>query len=199
MTGLTTLPRMTDLLFIIGRRPSGKMTVGQAIAARTGYRVFHNHLTIEPVLRFFDFGTPPFHRLVESFRTAVLEEVAGSDLPGLVFTYVWAFDHPGDAQAVAGYAEPFRRRGAQVRYLELEATQTARLARNTGADRLAEKPSERELDRSRELLLKADQDYTLNSTTELDGRADHLRVDNITLTPDEVADLTIRHFQLRAS
>ncbi|MCM4084995.1 AAA family ATPase [Paractinoplanes hotanensis] len=190
---------MTDLLFIIGRRPSGKMTVGQAIAARTGYRVFHNHLTIEPVLRFFDFGTPPFHRLVESFRTAVLEEVAGSDLPGLVFTYVWAFDHPGDAQAVAGYAEPFRRRGAQVRYLELEATQTARLARNTGADRLAEKPSERELDRSRELLLKADQDYTLNSTTELDGRADHLRVDNITLTPDEVADLTIRHFQLRAS
>lgn len=59
------------------------MTVGNAIAERTGLRVFHNHLTIEPVLRFFEFGTPPFHRLVESFRTAVLEEVAASDLPGL--------------------------------------------------------------------------------------------------------------------
>ena len=199
MTSLATLPRMTDLLFVIGPPAVGKMTVGRAIAARTGYRVFHNHLTIEPVLRFFDFGTPPFHRLVESFRTGVLEEVAASDLPGLVFTYVWAFDHPGDAQAVDGYAEPFRRRGAQVRYLELEATQTARLARNTGADRLAEKPSKRDLDRSRELLLKADLDYKLNSTTEFDGRDDYLRVDNTSLTPDEVADLAIRHFRLRSS
>ncbi len=187
---------MTDLLFVIGPPAVGKMTVGEAIAARTGYRVFHNHLTIEPVLRFFDFGTPPFHRLVEGFRTSVLEEVAAGDLPGLVFTYVWAFDHPGDAEAVAGYAEPFIRRGAQVRYLELEATQAARLDRNGGADRLAAKPSKRDLDRSRDLLLQADSDYKLNSTTEFDGREDYLRVDNTTLSPREVADITIKHFGL---
>ncbi|MCY1142006.1 hypothetical protein OWR29_28770 [Actinoplanes sp. Pm04-4] len=187
---------MADLLFIIGPPAVGKMTVGQAVAARTGYRVFHNHLTIEPVLRFFDFGTPAFHRLVESFRTGVLEEVAASDLPGLVFTYVWAFDHPGDAQAVAGYAEPFLRRNARVRYLELKAAQAARLDRNLGPDRLAEKPSKRDLDRSRELLLRADADYKLNSTTEFDGRDDHLRIDNTTLSPQAVADLAIRHFRL---
>ncbi|MCO8274827.1 AAA family ATPase [Actinoplanes sp. TRM 88003] len=190
---------MTDLLFVIGPPAVGKMTVGHAIAARTGYRVFHNHMAIDPVLRFFEFGTPPFHRLVQGFRTAVFEEVSGSDLPGLVFTFVWAFDHPGDAQTVAGYAEPFHRRGAAVRYLELEATQTARLARNSGPDRLAEKPSKRDLDRSRELLLQDDATYRMNSTTEFDGRDDHLRVDNTTLTPDEVADLTIRHFGLKAS
>jgi len=69
LNGPHTLPRMTDstplLLFVIGPPAVGKMTVGRAIAARTGLRVFHNHLSIEPVVRLFDFGTPPFRRLVE--------------------------------------------------------------------------------------------------------------------------------------
>ena len=184
------------LLFVIGPPAVGKMTVGQAIADRTGLRVFHNHLTIEPVLRFFAFGTPPFRRLVESFRTGVLEEVAASDLPGLVFTYVWAFDHPEDAEAAALYAEPFVKRGGRVLYVELEATQDARLDRNVGADRLAEKPSKRDLDRSRELLLEMDAAYQLNSTTEFDGRDDYLRVDNTDLSPAEVAERVVRHFSL---
>ncbi|WP_127504082.1 AAA family ATPase [Actinoplanes solisilvae] len=184
------------LLFIIGPPAVGKMTVGNAIAERTGLKVFHNHLTIEPVLRFFDFGTPPFHRLVEGFRTGVLEEVAASDLPGLVFTYVWAFGHAGDARAVASYAKPFADRGGRVLFLELEATQEARLSRNTGADRLAEKASKRDLDNSRRLLLETDAAYKLNSTTEFDGRDDYLRVDNTLVSPDEVAELAIRYFRL---
>ncbi|GAB2591741.1 hypothetical protein Aab01nite_38620 [Paractinoplanes abujensis] len=188
--------RVPTLLFVIGPPAVGKMTVGNAIAARTGFRVFHNHLTIEPVLRFFDFGTPPFHRLVESFRAGVLEEVAASDLPGLVFTYVWAFDHPGDAEAVSKYAEPFVRRGGRVLFLELEASQEARLKRNAGADRLAEKASKRDLGRSRLHLLEADDRYRLNSTTEFAGRDDHLRVDNTDLTPGEVADLAVERLSL---
>ena len=39
-----------DLILIIGAGASGKMTVGQALMARTGYRLFHNHMMIEPVL-----------------------------------------------------------------------------------------------------------------------------------------------------
>ncbi|GAA0433130.1 hypothetical protein Aca07nite_02490 [Actinoplanes capillaceus] len=37
------------LLFIVGPPAVGKMTVGERIAARTGLRLFHNHLAIEPV------------------------------------------------------------------------------------------------------------------------------------------------------
>ena len=88
------------LLIVTGPPAVGKMAVGHEIATRTGLRLFHNHLAIEPVLRLFDFGTPPFHRLVEGFRSSVFEEVAASDLPGLIFTYVWAFDHPEDHEAV---------------------------------------------------------------------------------------------------
>ncbi len=89
----------STLLFVVGPPAVGKMAVGHEIAVSTGLRLFHNHMAIEPVLRFFEPGTPPFGRLVDGFRTALVEEVAASDLPGLVFTYVWAFDLPEDEAA----------------------------------------------------------------------------------------------------
>ena len=41
------------LVFMIGDAAVGKMTVGQALMARTGLRLFHNHMTIEPVIEIF--------------------------------------------------------------------------------------------------------------------------------------------------
>lgn len=81
-------------------RTVGKMTVGHEIAPRAGLRLFHNHVSIEPVLRYFDFGSPQFSRLVGEFRGRLIEEVAASDLAGLVFTYVCAFDDPRDQQVL---------------------------------------------------------------------------------------------------
>ena len=75
------------LVFLLGPPAVGKMTVRHELAQRTGFRLFHNHQTIDLVLRFFDFGTPPFHRLVGEFRRRIFEEVAASDLAGLIFTY----------------------------------------------------------------------------------------------------------------
>src|SRR5690349_21515688 len=103
------------------------MTVGHALAERTGLRLFHNHHTIDLVLRFFPFGTPPFHRLVGEFRRRIFEEVAASELPGLVFTYVWAFNDPRDDATVEEYATIFRSRGADVFFVELETSQEERL------------------------------------------------------------------------
>lgn len=172
------------------------MSVGHEIAARTGLRLFHNHLAIEPVLRFFDFGTPAFGRLVGEFRRGLFEEVAASDLPGLIFTYVWAFDLPEDQVALEEYAEPFRARNARVLYLELEAEQQVRLQRNGGSFRLTEKPSKRDLAWSERNLLAMDREHELNSNGEFDGRHDYLRIDNTDLTPEAVARQTITHFSL---
>ena len=186
-----------ELLFLIGPPAVGKMTVGQEIAARTGLRLFHNHMAIEPVLRFFDFGSPPFTRLVEEFRTRIFEEVAASDLPGLIFTYVWAFDIPADGKVVENYAEPFARRGARISYVELEATMEERLRRNEGESRLAEKPSKRNLEFSRRHVLEVEDRYQLNSTTEFEGRTDYLRLNTTTLSAAEAAEQVITHFNLR--
>lgn len=40
-------------VFILGDAAVGKMTVGQELMKRTKLRLFHNHMTIEPVLEIF--------------------------------------------------------------------------------------------------------------------------------------------------
>ena len=182
------------LVFIVGPPAVGKMTVGHALAERTGLRLFHNHHTIDLVLRFFQFGTPPFHRLVGEFRRRVFEEVAASDLPGLIFTYVWAFDDPRDAASVEEFADIFRVRGGRVVFVELETSQDERLRRNETEFRLAEKPFKRDLVASREQLLMLDARYQLNSGGVFDRRADYLRIDTTTLEPSETAERIIEHF-----
>jgi hypothetical protein len=186
------------LLFIIGPPAVGKMAVGHEIAERTGFPLFHNHMTIEPVLSFFEFGSPPFQRLVEGFRQALFAEVAASDLPGMIFTYVWAFDLPAGDESVERYATAFRERGSRVLFVELETTQEERLRRNEHEWRLSHKPSKRNVERSRELLLKHDAEHRFRSADEFAGNPDHLRVDNTERSPAEVAELVIAHFGLTA-
>ena len=184
------------LLFIVGPPAVGKMTVGREVARRTGLKLFHNHHTIELVLQFFPFGTPPFQRPVREFRHRMLEEVAASSLPGLIFTYAWAFDHPSDEAAVEEFASIFRVKGGRVLFVELEATQAERLRRNETELRLAEKPSKRDVEQSRLRLLEADATYQLSSGGRFDGRPDYIRIDNTNLSPEAVADRVIDAFNL---
>ena len=189
-------PQPPTLLFIVGPPAVGKMTVGQEIAAMTGLRVFHNHQTIDLVLQFFDFGSPPFGRLVSEFRRRLIEEVAASEMPGLIFTYVWAFDQPAEQEELDQYARPFRVRAGRVLYLELEATQQERLRRNQCASRLAEKPSKRDVEASQRNLLDLDAKYRLNSGGQFDARDDYLRIETTHARPREVAIRVIDHFAL---
>jgi hypothetical protein len=188
--------RAPTFVMVVGPPAVGKMTVGHALAERTGFRLFHNHHTIDLVVRFFPFGSQPFKRLSGEFRRRIFEEVAASDLPGLIFTYVWAFDHESDAATVERYAAPFRARGGRVVFVELEATQGERLNRNETEFRLAEKPFKRDLAQSRQQLLDLDAKYQLNSRGEFDDRPDYLRIDNTTLAATTVAEQIIAHFGL---
>jgi hypothetical protein len=133
---------------------------------------------------------------VGEFRRRLIEEVAASDLPGLIFTYVCAFDTPGDLAILEGYARPFRRRGGRVLYLELEASQQERLSRCEGMLRLAEKPSRRDLVATRRDLVDLDRKHRLNSAGEFDGWAEYLRIDNTHRPAEEVAAQVIAHFGL---
>lgn len=186
------------LLFLIGAPAVGKRTVGNELAQMTGLRLFHNHLSIEPALRFFDFGTPSFERLVGEFRRGVFEEVAKSSLPGLIFTFVWAFDLPSEERVVDGYAAPFRQRGGRVLFAELQASLTERLRRNEGESRLAEKPSKRNLEESRRRLLEQEAQYKLRSESH-HTREDWLTIDTTELEPQHVASTIVQHFDLPRS
>jgi hypothetical protein len=188
---------MKTLIFLIGPPAVGKMTVGLALEKRTGLRLFHNHLSIEAVLPVFEFGTPPFNRLVENFRVRVFEEVAESSLPGLIFTYVWSFDHPEDQRYVERMKHIFESRGGRTVFVELYADLETRLQRNETAIRLSRKPSKRNVEQSRVRLLGFEGKYRLNSNGDF-PLPDHLWIDNSRLEPDAVADLIVDHFALQS-
>jgi len=86
------------LVFLIGNAAVGKMTVGQELMKLTGLRLFHNHMTIEPVIEIFGrYNGQAINRL----REVIFEEFARSDCYGMIFTYMWAFDQPSDWDYIA--------------------------------------------------------------------------------------------------
>jgi hypothetical protein len=182
------------LLVLVGPPAVGKMTVGRQIAARTHLHLFHNHVAIDFAAEVGEIGSGPFRRVVRDVRQRVMEEAA-ENLPGLIFTYVWDYSDPADREPLDRYGRLFTRRGGRVLFVELQADQAVRLGRNTGSDRLAAKPTKRDLPASRRNLLTMDERYQLASDGRLDG-PDYLRIDNTHLAPDVVAQQVIDYFNV---
>jgi hypothetical protein len=105
------------LVFIYGLPATGKLTVAQELAKRTGYKVFHNHLAVDMLLSVFEFGSEPFVELREEIWLSVFEKACGSGVAGLIFTFAPERTvRPGFAQRVVEVVE---RGGGQVDFVEL--------------------------------------------------------------------------------
>lgn len=74
------------LLFIYGAPAVGKLTVARKLADLTGFRLFHNHLTVDLLLSVFDFGSKPFVLLREQIWLSVFKEAAKQNV-SLIFTF----------------------------------------------------------------------------------------------------------------
>jgi hypothetical protein len=180
------------LLVVFGPPSVGKMTVGRAVVARSSFRLFHNHAVIEPLLEVFDYGTPPFMRLLREWRRRVIEEAAASGTD-LVLTFVWGLELESDADEIGDYLAPYLDRGADVAFVELYADLPTRLERNRTEHRLAEKRSKRDVAWSdgnvREL-----ESHTMSTVPDgstpgerMLARHRHLRLDNTLLSADDAA------------
>lgn len=175
------------LVFLFGPPAVGKMTVGRELSRLTGFPLYHNHLSIEAVLPVFGFGHPAFNRLVEMQRREMIREAARSELRGLIFTFVWAFNAPDELDYVRRVVAPFEEEGGRVVYAELWADLDTRLRRNESEGRLAAKASKRDVPASRAHLLEAEAEWVFDS----DGHfpfSPHGRVDNTDLSPAEAAE-----------
>ncbi len=182
-------------ILLFGPQAVGKMTVGQELAKITDLKLFHNHMTIDLVGQFFDYGTKEGKRLVNLFRQEIFEEVSKSNMYGMIFTFVWALNMKEDWEYVDGVTELFKSRGGDVYLVELEADITERLERNKTPNRLEHKPSKRNLEWSENDLKRSMEKYRLNS---LEGEIKHtnyIKINNSNLSPEEVAKMIKERFQ----
>jgi adenylylsulfate kinase-like enzyme len=75
------------LIFLWGLPGTGKLTVAKELSELTGWRLFHNHLTVDLLLAVFPFGSKAFVELREQIWLSVFEAAAASGTHGLIFTF----------------------------------------------------------------------------------------------------------------
>lgn len=181
-------------ILLFGPPAVGKMTVGQELEKITGFKLFHNHMTIDMITPIFAHGTASFYRLLKLFRNETFKEAAKSDLKGLIFTYVWALNEKNDEEYVNHIVKIFEKEKVEVYYVELEATLKERLRRNRTAHRLKQKPSKRDVQFSEMHLLKDHKEYRLNSKKGEIKRKNYLKINNTNLSAKATAKLVKQEF-----
>jgi len=183
-------------ILITGPQAVGKMTVGQELEKITNLKLFHNHMPIELVTPFFDYGTPSAKRLVRLIREEIFKEVAGSDLEGLIFTFVWYFDDEKDWEYIESLVKIFRDKDAEIYYVELEADLEERIRRNKTENRLKHKPSKRTPSGSDEKIREGMLNHRPNSLEGEIKEKNYLRINNMKLDPTTVAKMIKEKFSL---
>lgn len=181
------------LVFLIGNSSVGKMTVGQELMKITDLRLFHNHMTIEPVIEVFGY----YHsKSVSRIREIIFEEFAESENYGLIFTYMWAFDQKSDWDYVEHVTEIFKNNDADIYYVELVASQEVRLQRNITENRLKNKVSKRDIEASNQRLINADNNYRCVSNDGEIQFENYIKIDNSTISAKRVAKIIKDYFKL---
>lgn len=187
---------MAKFILICGPQAVGKMTVGQELAKITDLKFMHNHETIDLPLKFFNFSSEPRRRLTDLFRFSIFEEVAKSDLEGMIFTYVWLFEDDKDNEFVQKIKEIYEKEDGEFYIVELEADLEERLKRNKTENRLKNKPTKRDLEKSEKDLIKYMEKFRLNSYPGEIKEKKYLKINNTNISAEEIAKIIKEKFNL---
>ncbi len=169
------------------------MTVGQELMKITDLRLFHNHMTIEPVIEIFGRWDG---KTRDELREVIFRNFAASELYGMIFTYMWAFDMKEDWDYIEHIKSIFAPYGTEFYYVELVAPQSVRLERNVTENRLKNKASKRDVEISNERLIKDDARHRCVSFEGEIPFENYLRIDNTHLPAADAAALIKETFGL---
>lgn len=186
---------MEKFVFIFGPQAVGKMTVGQTVAAKTGLKLFHNHMTIDLLEPLYGF-TEEMWRITHLIRREIFQSFSTSDQYGLIFTKIWYFDKPADWEEIEHICELFRAQGVVIYFVELEADIEERLVRNKTPNRLEQKPTKRNIEQSEQHLLSTLETNRMNSFKGEIKEENYLRINNTHLDAEAVALLIKNTFSL---
>jgi tRNA uridine 5-carbamoylmethylation protein Kti12 len=175
------------LVFIYGPPASGKLTVAKELAKLTGFRLFHNHVSIEFVESIFEFGSKPFWRLTDKYRTEMIEEAAKEGVD-TIFTFVYG--KTTDDPFVRSVLRKVKAHGGKVCFVrlqcgrdELEKRVTSKFRKSLG--KIATK----------KLLSQVFKKFDLDSEIPFQPS---LTIDTETQSPRAAAKTIVRHYSLHA-
>ena len=187
---------MPKFVLIVGPQAVGKMTVGQELAKKTGYKLFYNHMTIEFVRLIFDYDKKAYKKMNNKIREIIIKEFSKSSEKGIIFT--GCFDFGDNINEEMKELNKWVKNYDDYFVVELETTLEERLKRNKTENRLKHKESKRDLEWSENELLKSLEKHKMNSD---EGQGEKLfknfiKIDNTNLSAKEAADIIIKKFRL---
>jgi len=153
-------------------------------------------MTIDIVNDLFENLPKERSRLINLFRKEIFEAFSNSEEYGMIFTYMWAFDSQDDWNYISYVEELFASKGAEVYFVELEADYELRIERNKTENRLLNKPTKRNLEKSETLFRNLESKYRLNSYEGEITKENYIRINNTELSPEEAALIIKNKFSL---
>ena len=185
------------LVIIFGPHAVGKMTVGQELAKITDLKLFHKHMTIDIVADLFENMPQERRRLTEMFRNEIFKSFASSNEYGMIFTCMWALERKDDWDYIDNLENMFKSNGAEVYYVELEADYDIRLQRNKTENRLLNKPSKRNIEKSENLFKDIENRHRLNSYPGEIKKENYIKINNTHVSPENIAKIIKDRFRLQ--
>ncbi len=176
------------LVFIYGPPAVGKLTVAQELAALTGLKLFHNHLTVDLALAFFDFGTKEFGRYLDHLRLEAFETAARENMPGVIFTFVYAY--PLDNLFVEDVKDSAEENGGEVCFVQLTCEREELERRVLGASRQRFRKI-KTVEKLQDLFKR----YELFKPVPFEN---NLTIDTTHLAPRDAAQKIVEHFKLES-
>lgn len=173
------------LVVLYGSEGVGKLTVGRCLAAQTGLRLFHNHLSVDVAKVLYDYGDPRYEEVLWGVRLMVMKSAAVHDVPGLIFT--WAYSHPDFQPLLDRVDETLAPFDAEILMVHLKTSQ----------DELERRVVSEERRQAGKICTVAHlrQQQTRKNHVEIPGRT-ALVVDNTSMTPERAASVIAEALEL---
>jgi predicted kinase len=172
-----------NLVVLYGPPAVGKYTVAKELSKLTGYKLFHNHLTVDMVLPVFGRDTKIYDKLVERYRVDMIREAAKNDV-NIIFTMIYAYKM--DDKILKNYIKIVNRNGGKVYFVRLYTKVRVLQKRVKGKSRLKFKKVK-------------DQEGLKSILSEFDTFKDvpfkpNISIDNTNLEPKSVAKLIVKRY-----
>ena len=173
------------LVVIYGPPAAGKLTVAKELAKLTGYRLFHNHMTLDVVDSVINSRSKLFWDTVKDFRINILRAAAREKVHGVIFTMCY------DRNDYSFFRRLFRtveKEKAKVYLVHLHASLETLMKRVQNRSR----KKYRKMKDPQKLVTESKK---YDSYTPYPGRAS-LRIDNTKLSAKRVAKMIQQHYEL---
>jgi hypothetical protein len=174
------------LILVYGPPAAGKLTIANELAKITGFRVFHNHLTIDMVRSIFPRSTPQFQKLINRYRLELMEEAARAGV-NFIFTFVYAKSKHDDL-FIGEIIRRIRKHGGTVHFVQIKCSY-AELAKRVRKPNRKKFAKVSKVSKLKEIL----REYDVISSVPYRG---NLVINNTNLPAKLAARKIVRHFKL---